>query len=236
MTDFSSGDWTSTSSEGNTGIIQNHSGALIWPPPCKKCEYDSYCDVVPAEISPSGSKSRATPSCSATANACSKFERLVCVDTRVMSTMSGLQWTERERREEGDIMTCVRSVKVPNSFTCHSRTCICEWWHWITSRPSRRWWSCRTGRPRSRLWSAWTRTAASPWLSCPRTRPWRECPRSVRWKKKTQHFHPKYSGNRAHFLRSRQPQSGSTRGRRQAANTGRYAGHQAVVCHSTTWL
>lgn len=37
MTDFSSGDWTSTSSEGNTAIKKNHSGALIWTPACKKC-------------------------------------------------------------------------------------------------------------------------------------------------------------------------------------------------------
>lgn len=133
-----------------------------------------------AQISPSGSKSRATPSCSATANACSKFERLVCVDTRVMSTMSGLRWAERESREEGGILINARSVKVSNSFMWRFHTCIYEWWHWITSRPSRRWWSCRTVRPRSRLWSAWTRTAASPWLSYPGTPPWRGCPRSVR--------------------------------------------------------
>lgn len=44
---------------------------------------------------PSGSSSLATPSCSATQNACSKFDRLVWVETRLMSTRSGLQHRKR---------------------------------------------------------------------------------------------------------------------------------------------
>lgn len=52
--------------------------------------YFSWFEWLCMWLLPSGSSSLATPSCSATQNASSKFDRLVCVDTRLMSTRSGL--------------------------------------------------------------------------------------------------------------------------------------------------
>lgn len=113
MTDFSSGDWTSTSDEGSQNqkvTNATHVNELWTYSPSQNLQaslhkmYSTkgvkmFLRVFPklkqtwqwVWISPSGSSSLATPSCSATQNACSKFDRLACVDTRLMSTRSGLQ-------------------------------------------------------------------------------------------------------------------------------------------------
>lgn len=74
--------------------------------------------------SPSGSRSRGTPSCSAAQKACSRFDLLVCADTRLMSTMSGLQHRDREKEiketsnnsnQSWGFLFCVSDV-----------TCTCE--------------------------------------------------------------------------------------------------------------